>query len=251
VSPGSYAITETVAWGWVITDVVCSDGSPTAVELGTAAVDLEPGEIVTCTFANQALDSDGDGVHDYLEGAGDRDQDGIPNYQDYDPSGYLYDDHTGQILSGGRITVTGPTTVTLLHDGSEGFYQFLTAQPTGTYTIAVEPPLGYRLSPICRPQDPTPFDPSGGPNPTVLGHGESGTTGHLTPTACTPYYLTFELEPGDPSVLNNNVPLHPMPPVGGATLAPNRWGLAAVEVNLALLTVIVVVVAALIRRRGA
>ena len=37
-------------------------------------------------------DGDGDGVGDACEGTGDRDGDGIPDNQDYDPTGYFYDE---------------------------------------------------------------------------------------------------------------------------------------------------------------
>ncbi len=46
--PDTYSVSETVPAGWEQTDVVCSDGSePDAIELSA-------GEIVTCTFFNQA-----------------------------------------------------------------------------------------------------------------------------------------------------------------------------------------------------
>jgi hypothetical protein len=44
--PGSYAVAEAVPSGWDQTDATCSDGSP------ATAVQLSPGETVTCTFTN-------------------------------------------------------------------------------------------------------------------------------------------------------------------------------------------------------
>jgi hypothetical protein len=40
----------------------------------------------------------------------------------------------------------------------------------------------------------------------ILGYPESGTSGFLTSAACTPYYVTVDLEPGDPAIINNNFP---------------------------------------------
>jgi hypothetical protein len=153
------------------------------------------------------LDTDGDGVPDSVEGSGDRDGDGIPDYLDYDPTGYFYDETSGQIISGGQIAVSGPGVVTIVHDGSSGYYQFTTDGTAGTYTIRVTLPPGYGWSNTCLRQDPPPFDPTGGPNPTVLGNGEDGATGFLTSNACTDYYLSFDLAAGDPFIFNNNFPL--------------------------------------------
>jgi hypothetical protein len=46
VRPGTYAVAESVPTGWDLTSVVCDDGS------SSDAIDLAPGEIVTCTFTN-------------------------------------------------------------------------------------------------------------------------------------------------------------------------------------------------------
>ncbi|MCJ7667642.1 MAG: LPXTG cell wall anchor domain-containing protein, partial [Anaerolineae bacterium] len=44
--PGAYSVTETVPLGWTLTSATCSDGSL------VSAIDLGPGETVTCTFTN-------------------------------------------------------------------------------------------------------------------------------------------------------------------------------------------------------
>ena len=47
VSPGSgYSISQTTPGGWTAADVTCSDGS------SPSNIDVSPGEVVTCTFAN-------------------------------------------------------------------------------------------------------------------------------------------------------------------------------------------------------
>ena len=173
------------------------------------------------------LDTDGDGIPNYLDtdddndgiytveedmnGDGnpandDTDGDGIANYLDYDPTGYLYDEDTGQILTGGFVTVTGPGNIHVTADGSTGYYQFFSDGTPGTYTMAVTPPPGYVPSTACLPQDPPPFDPTGGANPIILGSGENGSTGFLSSNACTAFYYTLDLAAGDPFIVNNNFP---------------------------------------------
>jgi len=250
VEPGAYTVTETVPWGWEIATIVCSDDSPTEVPSGTASIDLAPEEAVACTFTNKALDTDGDGIFDHLEGTGDRDGDGIPDCLDYDPSGYFYDEATGEIIAGGRVSVTGPGAVTIVHDGSSGFYQFTTDGTAGTYTITLTLPPSYVLSRKCLRQDPPPFDPTGGPNPTVLGNGEDGATGFLTSNACTDYYFTFDLELGDPFIINNNFPLKYVPPVpvGGYIVPVNELELLGPWITL-VAVVIISTIAVMARKR--
>jgi hypothetical protein len=84
----------------------------------------------------------------------------------------------------------------------------------GVYTITLARlPPNYVPSTICPRQDPPQFDPPLAPNPTVLGNGEFANTGFLAgtvqfgpPNACTAFYLTMDLAPGDPIVINNNLP---------------------------------------------
>jgi hypothetical protein len=126
-----------------------------------------------------------------------------------DPSGYLYDVADGRIVPGGSISVAGPGADVLM-DGSNGQYMFIaTNNAPGTYTISVTPPPDYVLD-LTRPAQPGSFDPTGGPDPTVLGSYESVTTpGFLVnySAASNTYYYTFDLQPGDPPVINNNFPL--------------------------------------------
>jgi hypothetical protein len=225
--PGTYNVAETVPPGWALDDISCTtndanDTTVVNVAGGSVTIDLDGSEDITCTFTNK-VDTDGDGVPDSVEGTGDRDGDGIPDYLDYDPTGYFYDETSAQIIPGGQIAVTGPGVVTIIHDGSNGFYQFTTDGTVGTYTIQVTLPPGYAWSNTCLRQDPPPFDPTGGPDPTVLGNGEDGTTGFLTSNACTPYYLSFDLAAGDPIIFNNNFPLREL-----FTLTVNKAGTGTV-----------------------
>lgn len=126
-----------------------------------------------------------------------------------DPSGYAYDVVTGEIVAGGGISVSGPGVVTILLDGSSGQYSFVVDGTPGSYTLTYTPPLGYIIDPA-RPVAAPSFDPTFGLDPTALGSGENPSNpGYLTNFTAVgnPYYLTFDLEPGDPLVINNNIPL--------------------------------------------
>ncbi len=53
VVPGTYAITESAEAGWDLTGLSCVDpDDDSSVNLGTATIDVDPGETVTCTFTN-------------------------------------------------------------------------------------------------------------------------------------------------------------------------------------------------------
>ena len=53
VVPGTYEVTESALAGWDLTGLSCSDGNSTGnVGTRTATFNVEPGEIVTCTFTN-------------------------------------------------------------------------------------------------------------------------------------------------------------------------------------------------------
>ncbi len=156
-------------------------------------------------------DSDGDGATDGTEGLGDRDGDGDPDYQDYDPTGYFYDESNAKIIAGGLINVVGPGVITILQNGSSGYYQWITDGTAGLYTMIVTLPPNYSWSTTCLVTAGA-LDPTVGPNPRVLGNGEDGSTGNLTSNACTQFYLQFDLEPGDPYVFNNNFPLKQLLP---------------------------------------
>ncbi len=168
-------------------------------------------------------DSDGDGISDADEGRGDRDRDGIPDYKDYDPTGYFYDSGTGEIIAGGHVTVTPGTDVTILRDGTEGDYRFITSS-TGTYELMITPPAGYEIDPAC---------PASGvlsgittPDPYVIGADENGLTGVLTDASCgsNPWYTSFVIEEDTPTILNNNIPLLKRdPPASIPTLS--EWGM--------------------------
>ncbi|NOZ61987.1 MAG: T9SS type A sorting domain-containing protein, partial [Calditrichaeota bacterium] len=174
--------------------------------------DTAPYEDSTCTEVDD--DFDDDGVKNAEEGDADRDGDGIPDHQDYDPSGWIYNEDNGDIISGGTISVSPSAGVNIIQDGSSGYYQFTISQ-NGDYTLSYNPPSGFNLSSTCSEQsgklDP---DPATDPNPYVVGAGsKDGTSNKMTNWNCgdNPYYWDFHLEVGDPVIINNNIPLHPQP----------------------------------------
>ncbi|NOY58071.1 MAG: T9SS type A sorting domain-containing protein [Calditrichaeota bacterium] len=160
------------------------------------------------------VDGDNDSIPDVVEGAAnDRDGDGIVDQEDYDPSGWIYNEDNGEIITGGTISVTPATGVSIVQDGSNGYYQFIISQ-SGDYTLSYTPPAGFSLSSLCAAQqgtlDPEPSDP----NPYVVGAGsKDGTSNKMTTWDCgdNPYYWNFHLEIGDPIIINNNIPLKPQP----------------------------------------
>lgn len=144
-------------------------------------------------------DRDGDGITDGIDGQGDRDNDSIENQLDYDPSGYIYDEVTGNIVPGGLVTINGlPGTFDVLADGSNGYYRFVIDGPAQVFTLSVTPPPGYVFSTVCPPQSGD-LDPTGLPSPYMLGSGENGTSGQLVDWICAnnPYYLSIQFEPGE------------------------------------------------------
>ena len=167
------------------------------------------------------VDSDGDGVPDIYESAdADRDGDGIPDSEDYDPTGYFYCEENGNILSGGGISVSGPAgsnatigtanNITIVQDGSNGFYQFYVTRP-GRYTLSPTYPTSGVPS-TDRPVQGVALDATNllPANPGVLGSSESGSTGRLADFSRAqndPYYFEFDIAAGDPAILMNNIPM--------------------------------------------
>ena len=125
-----------------------------------------------------------------------------------DPAGYFYDVADGRIVPGGTIEVTGLGAVIQM-DGRSGQYAFISTNLTETtFTITVTPPPGYKIDPD-RTAATGPFDPTGGPDPTVLGSYEDTNGAYLVNyrAESNPYYYVFDLALGDPLIINNNFPL--------------------------------------------
>lgn len=168
------------------------------------------------------LDSDRDGVNNSEESDdGDANGDGIPDIDDYDPTGYLYCETGGRILTGGLISVenlatsgtqTGVGTsnnITIVKDGSDGQYQFYVNR-AGTYRLhIVDPP--FSSPPLSTTRLPGPIlDVSGlsSGNQAVLGSYAGGRPVVLIDDAAAsnPYYFDFQIDEFDPVIFNNNIP---------------------------------------------
>ncbi len=137
----------------------------------------------------------------------------------FDPRGFIYCDKTGAIVQGGSITVETPPggIAYIIDDGSSGEFFFFTNNVAGVYTVTYTHPSGFTLSNNCLPQagafDPTGTDGTGiDMDGVVNGEVSLGvdTMGaYITDTDCTqnPYYLSFDLAPGDPFVVDNHLPV--------------------------------------------
>jgi prealbumin domain-containing protein len=113
VLPGTYVVSEDPVVGWQQESAVCSDGS------SISAIDVAPGETVTCTFTNEKLATivlvknavGGDGMFDFTMTG-----DGLP--------------------TGTQIETVGNT----------GSQTFLNLDPDNTYSIAETVPDGWTLT---------------------------------------------------------------------------------------------------------
>ncbi len=129
-----------------------------------------------------------------------------------DPTGRFYCEDTGEILTGGSVAFSssnGGSTTDFL-DGTTGEYRsdFIAPAAGTMFTMAITPPPGTILS-VTRPVNPTPIAPAGAV-PVNLGSTEQGNTGFLvdfSAAANTPWYDTFTIDPGDPIIINNNIPV--------------------------------------------
>lgn len=186
-----------------------ADGVPlqtvTADSAGAYAFeDLFPGDYVVAV-----LDDSGAVRARVPVALADGASEGLDLLCEIEPSGYFYDVADGRLVAGGSVAVEGAGAIVKL-DGRTGQYYFVTTNRLrATYVMTVTPPTGYVLDPA-RPVAGTVLNPAGQPHPFVLGSGLlAGDAGRLADRSAeaNPYYLVFELGPGDPFVLNNNIPL--------------------------------------------
>jgi hypothetical protein len=177
---------------------------------------------------NTFEDADGDAVCDAHD----------PHPSVFDPTGCLYDEATGQVVHGGLVTVSGPDPgrIKIGLNGSSGCYQFsvvgLPADPNvELYTLAITLPAGCTRSTACLEDPNAPLDPTGQADPLELG--PFNVAGYINPRDCgsNPFYLSFELSDGDPTILNNNIPLQcAVGPVPAPAMSP--WALVVVVLLL-------------------
>jgi uncharacterized repeat protein (TIGR01451 family) len=186
----------------------------------TATTTELPTPLVSNEVSFSTLDTDGDGVPDGLEQCGnaDRDGDGICDAEDFDPTGYFYCEDNGQLLSGGQISVQGPlgtqvgvgrsNNINIIRDGQDGQFVFFVSRP-GTYRMQIQNPPGSTPSSTRLSSgsiDATTLLPA---NPASIGSSEFGATRRLADftAGANPFFTTFVVEPGDPFIINNNIPM--------------------------------------------
>jgi len=132
--------------------------------------------------------------------------------QDYDPQGYFYCQADGRILTGGKVSITGPGNINLVKDGSSGEYQWFVDTP-GTYTMAIDT-SGMEFDTIAQSSAGSMTIASFSGNPVVIGSTQNADTGYLgqfngtdyDPANPTAYYTSFVIAEGDPNGFGNNIP---------------------------------------------
>lgn len=154
-------------------------------------------------------DDDGDGIATRIEGEGDRDGDGRVNYLDVDPGGYFYCAASGRIVGGvSNFRVFPADGVEILADGREGVISWRATKP-GTYSLQFILPKGVTVLP----------DTNSGKlyvthfNGELVSLGRSediGREGYLAdynPLDLPGWYNAFAIEENAPPIVNMNIPL--------------------------------------------
>jgi large repetitive protein len=196
----------------VIATYATATGQPAGQNIARATSTQNTALIPSNPVTVMRADTDGDGVPDDLEGGGDRDGDGIANAQDYDPTGVFYCEDNGRILPGGSISLVqvggSGAAINLVRNGADGQYQFFVTE-TGTYRLQITYPPGTAASTL-RPSSGTLDLGSRLPtNPLSIGSSQDGSTGILAnfSAAANPWFDAFQIDAGDPYIINNNIPV--------------------------------------------
>jgi large repetitive protein len=146
----------------------------------------------------------------------------------FDPSGYIYCEKTGRVMTGGKIKlVSAPAGGEIffstdnsgkLLDGNSGMYQVFTNGISGTYTLGYEHPSNFPISTTCTAQNGA-FDPKGKDGTAIdkdgqvngtIHLGSVATNGYMADKSCTanPYYLSFVLAKDEKVLIaTNNIPV--------------------------------------------
>lgn len=212
-------------------------------------------EMIGPDFA-YALDTDLDGSPDGREGAGDRDNDNIPNYLDgFDPSGVIYaldGDGNGYALAGVQVRLVYEQSPGIFVEadtiqpnpqttGANGAYRFDinvtspggngvpnngTARNFFLQIVTLPDPLLYSFPSVVWPPQAGPISPTSDPTSGQVvsfsnpPNADDGSSGHR-------YYLSFRLEQGDADVVNNHVPID----TGDVLVAPTVDNQACVRIG--------------------
>ncbi|MDA9009210.1 DUF11 domain-containing protein [Alphaproteobacteria bacterium] len=153
-----------------------------------------------------------------------------------DPNGIVYDSVTGLPIANAKVEMVDGANVPLppqcVVSGQQGqvtdntgFYRF-DVDVTGNdpscplagdeLRLVVTAPDNYSFTSVIVPPVAGIYDPTACPAPAVLVGTECQFSASWTVQAASapPYYLRFELEPGDPDVVRNHIPLDFLPAAG-------------------------------------
>lgn len=168
------------------------------------------------------VDTDGDGVFDFLdedddgdyvltviEGEADRDRDGRVNYLDVDESGYFYCANTGRIVEGIKnFKITPSADVVLQVDAKKGRYRWYPLKP-GTYTLQFVLPKG--LHTVTELEKGQLYVTTANGSLVNLGWNEDinyeGQLAGFNPQQLPHWYSSFVVQAGAPPLINHNIPL--------------------------------------------
>lgn len=155
---------------------------------------------------------------------------------DYDPHGIFYCEDSGAVVTGVKVSITGPlgrndtvgealNGIRLVKDGTDGQYQFYSEGLEGVFTLNIEELPGDAILSLDHLPEIGALDvttseqyeinlagsaTSLGDGITSLGSGIYGQEGRLTSyerSSNPKYWLQYNIETGDPDVINNNIPL--------------------------------------------
>ncbi|WP_119070717.1 SBBP repeat-containing protein [Aggregatilinea lenta] len=204
------------------------EAEPTVLRIATAEPEdggapVEPQVLEGPSFA-YAVDTDHDTSPDGVEGIGDRNDNGTPNYLDpFDPSGTVYVSATGDPAPNVSIRlVYYEDSTAILADtiqanpqltGADGSYRFditsgttngVPASGTREFVLElVEPlPAGYTFPSATYPPHTEAFDAS-----PIVDSGQISTSTTPPTSAAAPhdFYMRFLIEAGDDAIVNNHI----------------------------------------------
>lgn len=183
--------------------------------LGTWAVDVIEGEGDLSNSINQVIGTDttditvlSQTIHQDLNGYGLYD---VAAAAVTRTSGVIYAG-TGDTISGGFVSVACSPEQNIIYekDGSGGQYQWYVdgLAETTTCNMILTLPAGYALDETCLASNNT-LDPIGQNDPFIVGSSLDNATNRLIDASCAAntWYTSFNLEPGTPSIFNNNLPI--------------------------------------------
>lgn len=190
-----------------------------------------PDELEVGLDPKHPVDTDGDGIFDFLdedddgdnvltvvEGEADRDGDGRVNYLDIDESGYFYCATTGRLVGGVKnFKVTPSADVVVQADAKNGRYRWYPLKP-GTYTLQFVLPKG--LHTVTELEKGQLYVTSANGALVSLGWSEDisheGQLAGFNPQQLPLWYSSFVIQADAPPLINHNIPL-----VGAACDTPN------------------------------